>query len=116
VAEKTNEVGATLSIGGVGVKAGVVPIVGAGVGDGDGEGDGVRHGVGMSRGDSSVDMDLLYPVAWVLGIKILVNPKKKRPQTNPRKKKPQQSRTRDRVRLLNNNASTNTVLFQQYKR
>ena len=73
--------GATLSTGGVGVKAGVVPTVGMGVGDGVGDGDGVRHGVGVSRGDTSVDMDWLYPVAWVLGIKMLVNPKKKRPQT-----------------------------------
>ena len=84
-----------------------------GVGDGDGEGDGVRHGVGVSRGDRSVDMDWLYPVAWVLGIKMLVNPTKSSPLTNPTTKNPLQSSITVRFFSIH---TSNTALFQQYKR
>jgi hypothetical protein len=77
-----NKVGTTLSIGGVGVAPGVVPTVGV-VG---GKGVGVRHGVGVSRGDRSECMDWLYPVAWVLGIKMLVNPRKRGHKQIPEKR------------------------------
>jgi hypothetical protein len=55
--------GFTLSIGGTGVVPGVVPTVGAGIGDGVGDGIGVGQGVDVSKGDKSLFIGWLYPVA-----------------------------------------------------